>query len=75
MAGDDVAPGKYISLPYEGVEPAEQDDVIGRLKNNTSYNLPSLIIHSINMLSPTRAVTNLSPFSNENPFNMLYIYV
>lgn len=32
MAGDDVAPGKYRSLPYEGVEPAEQDDVMGRLE-------------------------------------------
>lgn len=31
MAGEDVAPGKYMSLPYEGAFPAEQDDVIGRL--------------------------------------------
>lgn len=33
MAGDEVAPGKYRSLPYEGVDPAEQDEVMGRLLN------------------------------------------
>lgn len=40
MAGDDVAPGKYKSLPYVGALPAEHDDVIGRLivkKNDAFY--------------------------------------
>lgn len=38
-AGEDVAPGKYISLPYEGVTVVAEHEETGRLKGGREEQL------------------------------------